>query len=1111
MSEEGGAANDDTVPASDGLTERRSSVPVVAPPPDARYRLGEELGRGGMGRVVEAFDTHLQRTVALKEVLPSAGNIERRFQREVRITARLEHAAIVPLYDSGRLADGRPFYVMRRVSGKPLDEVIARAKTIEERLGLLPNVLSAIDAVAHAHTRGVVHRDIKPQNILVGELGETVVIDWGLAKVIGDSDEPTHDSLEPRLPTAADSLQTQVGSVFGTPGFMAPEQARGDDLGPQADVYALGATLYQMVVGKPPFGGKSATDVITSTLRHKMVPVARAAPGAPAELVTIIEKALAFDAAQRYRDAGELGEDVRRFLTGQLVGAHRYTPRQRIARFARRNRAALIVAALAAAGIAVLASISVHNIVRERDAATVAKNEADRQRTFADERATQLRERADQLLLLYARSLVDSNPTHAFAVLKQVATKNGVVGDEAKAIARAALMRGVAWGIKSFPDKTISLEMTRDGKRVVQVTYRGDLQVVDLDTRRPISTLKVPYGTHALWVDRDRKLLIDPPGASPSLLDPVSGVKEPLAVTTVTMPSVTEDGSRVAAVQTNELVLIDTSTKQVTKVPMRRPISHAMIAPDGAWIACDEELADKRRGVVIVDPSGRVLAEREGSIVTMERSPAGRLVMVFTDAVYEIASMKQPVFARIPLVLEGKDFIHYALYRNEKPYFMTRTALLLWNGTDIVRFREFPEGTMLGRVMRDGVLAVSSNTGHVALMQNGLMHSLQLTGRPDGVLRIAAVPGSPRIVVNANDVLLLWNIDDVMPRQIAAVGTPYFASETSVVSAAAALEWTWLDIPTNQITTAPMTMTSAGRLGIDVAADDGRFLIVLQRNAQESDALIGYPNGKEIRLDIATVVVRLVEGGGVVYSPGKGRVMGKVGDEEARELVTLDGDVSGVARVGTLGYAAISKKGELVRGRFDGSDFLRTRFTDGGTDMFVEGEPDGSVLVAAGKKLLRWPASAGPSVPALEEVALFTTDLTWMRATPAGTFYWLADGQVQFSAPTGDRAPRRLPAGEKPSVSYDGSRVVSTTGLGELEILELPSRVAWTMPRMASSPVQYVVSPIGRSVYQTFGLDASLWTIPEPASDFPAWLDETTNAVDIDRHVQWPWQAAASP
>src|SRR6185503_12814972 len=209
---------DDTIPASS--PPEGGEAPAAAS--GDRYRLGAELGRGGMGRVVEAFDTQLGSTVAFKEILPNAASsLARRFRREVEITARLEHPSIVPLYDSGTTDDGRPFYVMRRVTGRPLDQLIASTRTLDERLALLPNVLAAIDGIAHAHKRGVIHRDLKPANILVGELGETVVIDWGLAKVIGEADTQSN---EPRIPSAADSLQTQMGSVFGTPGFMAPEQ-----------------------------------------------------------------------------------------------------------------------------------------------------------------------------------------------------------------------------------------------------------------------------------------------------------------------------------------------------------------------------------------------------------------------------------------------------------------------------------------------------------------------------------------------------------------------------------------------------------------------------------------------------------------------------------------------------------------------------------------------------------------------------------------------------------------------------------------------------------------------------------------------------------------------
>src|SRR5689334_12713689 len=187
--------------ARDALEDTLAAEPSVDPPdsapvaplsaPAERYRIGNELGRGGMGRVVEAFDVQLGRTVALKEVLPTtSGGTARRFAREIQITARLEHASIVPLYDAGISSEGKPFYVMRRVTGRPLDQMIARCRGLDERLTLLPAVLAAIDAVAHAHKRGVIHRDLKPANILLGELGETVVIDWGLAKVVGEDDDP---------------------------------------------------------------------------------------------------------------------------------------------------------------------------------------------------------------------------------------------------------------------------------------------------------------------------------------------------------------------------------------------------------------------------------------------------------------------------------------------------------------------------------------------------------------------------------------------------------------------------------------------------------------------------------------------------------------------------------------------------------------------------------------------------------------------------------------------------------------------------------------------------------------------------------------------------------
>ena len=213
-------------------------------PPDDRFETRSELGRGGMGRVDEAFDRALGRPVAIKHMLSPSGTELARFEREVRITARLEHPGIVPIHDAGRSADGTPYYVMRRVDGRPLSEV-ARDKSLDERLALVPNVLAACDAVAFAHARGVIHRDIKPTNILIGPFGETLMIDWGLAREIsGDTLADT-----PSLPSQPDL--TRAGTVAGTPGFMSPEQARGEGVDARADVFALGVTLFYVLAGRP--------------------------------------------------------------------------------------------------------------------------------------------------------------------------------------------------------------------------------------------------------------------------------------------------------------------------------------------------------------------------------------------------------------------------------------------------------------------------------------------------------------------------------------------------------------------------------------------------------------------------------------------------------------------------------------------------------------------------------------------------------------------------------------------------------------------------------------------------------------------------------------------
>src|SRR5579862_7505721 len=174
-----GEALGDTIAADAPAAAGPAQLPDVVPD---RYALGEEIGRGGLGAVVRAKDRNLGRQVAIKALHASGGSAQRRFVREALITARLEHPSIVPVHDAGRWPDGSPFYAMKLVRGRPLAAVIDATTSLAARLALVPTVLAVCDAVAYAHSERVVHRDLKPHNVLVGEFGETVVIDWGLAK-----------------------------------------------------------------------------------------------------------------------------------------------------------------------------------------------------------------------------------------------------------------------------------------------------------------------------------------------------------------------------------------------------------------------------------------------------------------------------------------------------------------------------------------------------------------------------------------------------------------------------------------------------------------------------------------------------------------------------------------------------------------------------------------------------------------------------------------------------------------------------------------------------------------------------------------------------------------
>jgi serine/threonine protein kinase len=280
--------------------------------PDGRYEIAEELGRGGMGTVYAARDTALERDVAIKigNALPST-DLQARLTREARVLARLEHPGIVPVHDWGLLADGRPFYVMKRVAGRTLRAFIDEHPPLAERLRVFERVC---EAVAFAHAGGVIHRDLTPANVMVGGFGEVMVMDWGLA-AIGEGWR------EPSGPAIAE------GVVMGTRGFMAPEQSAGGAIDARADVYALGALLAAMLEGS------------RATVER------RRGPSGPATkaLHAIAARAMAERPADRYPGVDALAADIAAFRNGGAVSAHRESVVERALRFARVYRTPILL------------------------------------------------------------------------------------------------------------------------------------------------------------------------------------------------------------------------------------------------------------------------------------------------------------------------------------------------------------------------------------------------------------------------------------------------------------------------------------------------------------------------------------------------------------------------------------------------------------------------------------------------------------------------------------------------------------------------------------------------------------------------------------------------
>jgi serine/threonine-protein kinase len=366
-----------------------------------RYELARLYAVGGIGQVWLARDSDLGREVALKELRAEQRTNPRaraRFVQEARVTGQLEHPSIVPVYELVDPKDGRePFYVMRFVQGRTLGQAArdyhARREKGEasrfELLALLDALIAACHAIGYAHSRGVIHRDLKGDNIVLGNFGEVMVLDWGLAKVVGAASESALDIEE-------DQKLTEPGQVLGTPSYMAPEQAKGtpERVGPPADIYGLGAVLYQVLTGKAPFSGANAVEVIFKVVQEAPERPRKLNPDVAPALEAICLKAMAKKIESRYESAEELAKDLQRWRADEPVLAYREPAGTRLSRWSRRRRplarAAVLLLAVVTGGLAAALARLAHERARTesaRNEAIASAEEANRLRREAEANA----------------------------------------------------------------------------------------------------------------------------------------------------------------------------------------------------------------------------------------------------------------------------------------------------------------------------------------------------------------------------------------------------------------------------------------------------------------------------------------------------------------------------------------------------------------------------------------------------------------------------------------------------------------------------------------------------------------------------------------------------
>jgi WD40 repeat protein/serine/threonine protein kinase len=801
--------------------------------PGEHYKVIRLHAAGGIGQVWLVHDAELGRDVALKELRAERAEdaaIVARFLREARITGRLQHPGIVPVYElvpGAPAEDGSgsepPFYTMRFVQGRTLTDA-ARAYHAQRVAGgarpfdqaaLLNAFVSVCNTVAYAHSRGVVHRDLKGQNVVLGDFGEVMVLDWGFAKVL---DEP-EDAASGGRQSAVDAGDgpdisgpvdhTLAGQVLGTPAYMAPEQAAGrpELIDCRTDVYGLGAILYEVLTGRPPFAGDNCRELLKKVREQEPPPPETVCPGVPRSLAAVCRRALARDPAQRYQSAADVGRDVQRWLADEPVAAHREPVTARLRRWARRHKPAVTaLAVLLVTGLAALV-VGTFLVQREKSATNSVRARAAAEKATAEARA---REALETRLYYHCIALAE----------RELAAHNLSLATQLLAVCPEPL-RGWEWNLlqrrchtdvltlRGHTAEVSAVAFSSDGRHLASASHDRTVRVWDVTTGDVVRTLTrhtdvvygvaySPDGTRLATASWDRTVRVWDAADGRELLT-FRGHEEP-----VNRVAFSPDGRRLASLDKGMLKVWDATTgAEIRAFPCVDPWFQYGLAysPDGRHVA----VTMQRQGVIIWDvetgaqaqafsgnasavknaaysPDGRLLATGVGDIV---RNDAG-LVKVWEVAtgreVLQLHGHTDPIYG-VAFSPDGRRLVSASQDHTVKVWDPTsgQETLTIRGHTDMVRAVAFsPDGWRLASASADGTVKIWDATpwaeekpGH---------ENRTLTGAEAPLFSVAFNPDGRQVAAASDDeTIRAWDTltGEPLPGRPFSRGSPVFTAAYS--------------------------------------------------------------------------------------------------------------------------------------------------------------------------------------------------------------------------------------------------------------------------------------------------------------------------------------------